>query len=225
MCNKVIYIHRKPCGQVFYVGIGKPSRAYDKNGRSLFWRKTINKYPNYEVIVLKRNLTIEDACELEILLIDYYGRKDLGLGSLVNLTNGGEGVIGISEDRKLYGDKNPMFGKRWSDTEKENFRKKSLGENNAMFGKDWRDNATEEQVINWKNKIGESSKGSIRTDTSRKILSKEVYQYSKEGEYIDSYFGTREAERQTNINAQSISSNCLGKRKSAGGFIWTYIKK
>ena len=31
-----------------------------------------------------------------------------------------------------------------------------------------------------------------------------------------------EAARQTKINAQNISSVCLGKNKSAGGYIWKY---
>ncbi len=33
----------------------------------------------------------EDAIELEILLISWFGRKDLKLGTLVNMTDGGEG--------------------------------------------------------------------------------------------------------------------------------------
>ena len=36
----------------------------------------------------------EEAIELEILLIQEYGRRDLNLGLLVNHTNGGEGVVG-----------------------------------------------------------------------------------------------------------------------------------
>lgn len=31
-----------------------------------------------------------------------------------------------------------------------------------------------------------------------------------------------EAARQTSINAQNISSVCLGKNKSAGGYVWKY---
>ena len=91
----VIYRHLKPCGEVFYIGIGGESkRAYDRVKRNRFWKHVFEKYPNYEVEILKSDLEWEDACELEIILIAYYGRRDLGVGTLVNLTDGGEGAPG-----------------------------------------------------------------------------------------------------------------------------------
>lgn len=39
------------------------------------------------------NLTWEDACKIEVELIAKYGRVDLGTGTLVNLTAGGEGTL------------------------------------------------------------------------------------------------------------------------------------
>jgi hypothetical protein len=90
--------------------------------------------------ILKKNLFKADAVELEIILIAYYGRMDLGLGCLVNMTNGGDGTSNkspetrkkISEGQK--GDKNHMFGKfgelngnfgnRWNDDQKANLSKK-----------------------------------------------------------------------------------------------------
>jgi len=48
-----------------------------------------------------------------------------------------------------------------------------------------------------------------------------VYQMDGE-EYIAMYYSTREAERATGIAASSISAVALGKRKTAGGFRWTY---
>ena len=226
MCsnNKVIYQHLKPCGEVFYIGIGNPSRAYHKTGRSKWWEKVIKKYPNYEVQILKKGLPIEEAIELEIILIAHFGRKDLGLGTLVNMTDGGEGVVGISESNKLYGVKNPMFGKKWDSEYLKIFSEKSSGSNNTMFGVDWRDSASEETIANWKTNIGKANLGSKRTDETKSKMSIEVHQYTKSKQYVNSYFGTREAGRQTGILASSISANCLGKRKSAGGYIWSYIK-
>ena len=47
--------------------------------------------------------------------------------------------------------------------------------------------------------------------------------YQMDGaDYIAMYYSTREAERVTGIAASSISSVALGKRKSAGGFGWSY---
>lgn len=92
----IVYRHRRlDNNQVFYVGIGKTEkRAYNKsNNRSLFWKNIVNK-TNYKVEILYHNLSWEEACELEIFLISLYGRKDLNLGSLVNLTDGGDGSKG-----------------------------------------------------------------------------------------------------------------------------------
>lgn len=92
----VLYRHiRLDTNQVFYIGIGKDEkRAYNKRGRSYRW-KDVAYNNEYEVQILKRDLTWEDACELEIMLIAYYGRLDLGTGILVNMTDGGEGVNGV----------------------------------------------------------------------------------------------------------------------------------
>jgi hypothetical protein len=90
----VLYRHLKPCGEVFYIGIGKTEkRPYSKLNRNKWWKNVVNNY-DYEVQILKKGLTWEEAYELEIILISHYGRQDLGLGTLVNLTNGGDGFNG-----------------------------------------------------------------------------------------------------------------------------------
>ena len=95
-----IYRHLKPNGEVFYIGIAvKPKRPYSKANRNKYWHNVVNKY-GYEVDVLKIDLTWEEAKELEIDLISFYGRKDLGLGTLVNLTDGGEGTKQLSQEAK-----------------------------------------------------------------------------------------------------------------------------
>ena len=90
MNNNCIYYHLKPCGEVFYIGIGNDKRPNSKQNRNKYWHNIIKKY-GYEVQVLKNDLSWEDAIELEILLISWFGRKDLKLGTLVNMTDGGEG--------------------------------------------------------------------------------------------------------------------------------------
>lgn len=51
-------------------------------------------------------------------------------------------------------------------------------------------------------------------------LKKEVY-YIDNG-IVHSFSSIAEASRSTGIDSSSISANCRGKRKSAGGFIWYY---
>ena len=90
---------RKSDGRIFYIGIGKKNRPYNKVGRNKHWHNTVNKH-GYEVVMLVENITQERAKELEIIMIAFYGRKDLGLGSLVNLTDGGQGSTNFRHSKK-----------------------------------------------------------------------------------------------------------------------------
>lgn len=95
--NWYLYRHLKPCGEVFYIGIGKAKnfkRAYDKRQRSDWWNSVVNKYPNYEIQILTTNLSKEEVTELEKVLISWYKRADCCGGTLVNMTDGGDGVFG-----------------------------------------------------------------------------------------------------------------------------------
>lgn len=102
--NKVVYIHRKATdGTIFYVGMGSPKRPYikSKGRRSFWWLKTFNKHGRV-VEVVADGLSKDAAYELEMFLIFTIGRRDKGLGSLVNLDDGGGGCNGyrMSEDIK-----------------------------------------------------------------------------------------------------------------------------
>ena len=85
-----VYRHRRlDTNEIFYIGIGNDKRPYDFNKRSKWWLKIFNK-TKINVEIIAKNLTREDACELEMFLISEYGRRDLGTGSLVNMTDGGD---------------------------------------------------------------------------------------------------------------------------------------
>ena len=99
----LVYRHRRlDNNQVFYIGIGTEKRAYRKQGRNNLWKRVVNKY-GYSVEILAKDLSWENACELETLLIEGYGRVNLKTGNLVNMTIGGDGIKGFnhSEDTKL----------------------------------------------------------------------------------------------------------------------------
>lgn len=147
----ILYRHLKPNGDVFYIGIGKnEKRAYNKNnGRSNYWKNIINKYHNYEVDILKRDLTWEDACELEKILISYYGRKDLGLGNLVNMTDGGDGTNGMIHPNP------PMKGKFHTN-------KTKILISNSKKGKFIKYNEGVNEIR--KEKIKQANLGKIRTE-------------------------------------------------------------
>lgn len=102
MNNKVGYYHqRNDTQEIFYVGIGEPTRPYEEDSRNFHWRNVVEKF-GYKVILVKENITWEEACEWEKSEIKRIGRRDLRLGPLVNMTDGGEGTQGviITEERK-----------------------------------------------------------------------------------------------------------------------------
>jgi hypothetical protein len=54
-------------------------------------------------------------------------------------------------------------------------------------------------------------------------LSKTVIQLNEVGNILNKFNGISEAYRKTGINYQNISSCCLGRRKSAGGYYWKFL--
>jgi len=99
----IVYLHkRKDNLSIFYVGIGKDSRrASSKRGRNKHWQNIVNKC-GYLIEITHADITWEEACSIEKYLTGFYGRYDLGLGALCNLTDGGEGGFGciFSSERK-----------------------------------------------------------------------------------------------------------------------------
>lgn len=84
------YAYFSESGKIYYIGKGKGRRAWNKNYRSV--RRPPNKN---NIIILKNNLTEEEAFRHEVYMISVIGRRDLGTGPLMNRTNGGEGVSGF----------------------------------------------------------------------------------------------------------------------------------
>ncbi len=143
--NICVYQHKRlNNNEIFYIGIGSIKRAYITNNRSKYWKNIVNKY-GYKVEILFKSLTRPEACQIEQYLIKYYGRKDLGLGNLVNMTDGGDGGLnqikskeGIEKLRKTWlGRKhtpetieklrNIHLGKKLSEEHKEKLRIAHLG--------------------------------------------------------------------------------------------------
>ena len=135
MENYYVYRHRRlDTFGIFYVGIGKGYRCNNKFSRNNYWKNIVNKH-GYVVEILYKNLDKETACELEVLLISEYGRKDLDKGLLCNRTDGGDGNIGliVSKETRLK-QRLQKLGKTHSQ-ETINRRKESLS-----------------KLINWKSK-------------------------------------------------------------------------
>jgi len=81
------YLWLREDGTPYYVGKGSGDRAFVEH-----WRrsKTVLHPPTKERIVIYPANSEAEAFELEVALIWYYGRKDLGTGCLRNFSNGGD---------------------------------------------------------------------------------------------------------------------------------------
>lgn len=180
-----VYLHIIPSkNEIFYVGIGKIERAYTKDSRNRWWYNIIEKY-DYEVVILFSGISWKEACLIEMEYISKIGRRDLGLGTLVNLTNGGEGNLNLSEDVKSK-ISSKLKGRKLSEETKRKISEKLKGKEvsdetklRMSQGRKWTplSDETKLKISNskkgkklsdeTKNKISESCKGNKHTEESK----------------------------------------------------------
>lgn len=80
----------------FYIGIGENKYRHSaKQNRNIIWNKIVAK-TEWESEIILDNVTWEDACQKEIEFIKLYGRINKGTGTLANMTDGGDGNLGLS---------------------------------------------------------------------------------------------------------------------------------
>jgi len=141
-----LYRHiRLDKNEPFYIGIGsdengKYLRAFQKQKyqRNSYWNNVVSK-TDYEVEILIDNITIEESKIKEKEFIALYGKKIDKTGTLVNLTEGGDGCDGFKMTEKqkekiskalkgkLAGDKHPFFGKTFTEEHRDNIAKSQIG--------------------------------------------------------------------------------------------------
>jgi hypothetical protein len=91
--DSYVYVYFRLDGTPCYVGKGKGHRVFDrKNKHFQAILKASNK--RLPVVIIRSNLTEQEAFDIEVALIATIGREVDG-GPLVNLTLGGEGVSGF----------------------------------------------------------------------------------------------------------------------------------
>jgi hypothetical protein len=187
------YIPGEP--QPFYVGRGCNKRAYRLDGRSKWWKSIVKKY-GYEVKILYEKLSNSMANEIEKQLIAEYGRRDIGTGCLVNLTDGGNGMVGLvvtdehrknnSEALKALGDNHPSRQESQRLRMKENNPAKrpevreKISRNSAMKNPEivakLRNRKRSEET---KRKISEANRKRVRTSESKEKTRQSLKKYYK----------------------------------------------
>jgi hypothetical protein len=176
--NYYTYAYLREDGAPYYIGKGKGVRAYVKrygNGRARR-PKNLNN-----IIILKQNITEEEAFKHEKYMIAIFGRKDIGTGILHNRTDGGEGTSGriLTEEHKRKLSES-LIGIKRDDETKEKLSNLKSGKNHHFYGKTLSEkhkrNLSESHKgktysEETKRKISEAHKGKILSEETRRKLS------------------------------------------------------
>lgn len=129
-----VYAYLRQDGTPYYIGKGKGVRAWNHYKKEKFQSpKDLSK-----IAILETALSDVGACALERRMIRWYGRKDLGTGTLRNCTDGGDGISGFAHKdstKELMASK--KLGRKQSQ-ESCNKRSNSLmGRPSPMRGRTW----------------------------------------------------------------------------------------
>lgn len=90
-----VYVHRrKTDDKIFYVGKGTSCRARSPHGRNIWWIRIKEKHGR-KIDYVKKGMYEPCAHTLEKIIIHNIGRENL-----CNLTDGGEGNSGITEENR-----------------------------------------------------------------------------------------------------------------------------
>ena len=179
-----LYRHiRLDKNEVFYIGIGSDNegeykRAYVKRNRSKYWKNIVSK-TDYEVEIMLDDLTWEEACQKEIEFIKLYGRRDLNEGTLVNMTDGGDGGLGvIYTDEQLK--KRSEISRNMSKEIRKKIGEKNLGSKRSEeTKKKMSDSAKKRCTEEYRKKLSQSLKGKKLSEENKKKLSEARKEYLK----------------------------------------------
>jgi group I intron endonuclease len=243
-----VYIHTSPSNKV-YVGITSqnPLKRWG-NGNNYskhrYFFAAIQKYgwDNFKHEILFYNLTESDAKQKEIELIARYKSNNREFG--YNLTQGGDGVKGYVHTEKtkkkigevvrerystpearkelsirMKGENNPFYNKQLSEEHKEKIKLSHLGKKREPHTQETKAKISAANMGKKKLHLGVPRTAECREKLSI-THSKAVLQFSKNGEFICEYPSGKEAALVTGTAPQNISRCCLGKSKTANGFIW-----
>lgn len=230
-----LYGHiRLDTNDFFYIGVGTKynhnkdyTRAKAKGKqRNYIWRGIVERC-DYNVIILFESDDYNLVKQKEIELISKYGQIIKNNGSLCNLTNGGDGMLGV-RNKELF---KPVY----LYTKRGEFYKgfESISDCTRFLN-------TSKSIVTLSTNKNYLIKGyiikSYKTDRVEPILdikeklvlskSKKVYQYDDNLNLIKEWESTSEASRCLNISGGHIRevANGKSKRKKSGGFIWKYEK-
>lgn len=249
-----IYEDLKLNFEPFYIGKGIGNRIkntlYDN---SPFKKNKINKLKNLSIdiisIKLKENLTNEESIFYEKKFIKSIGRRDKLKGTLINLTDGGEGRINSEHSQEVKdkisksilskklkwkhnsetiekmsliqrGKGNGFYGKNHTKEMKKNHSDLISGFNHPMYGKK---HTNETKTILKKHRATNISNDNIKE--ACQAFNKEVDMFDLDMNYIKTFNSVKETSLETSINESIISKCCRGDIKNPTRYYFKYKNK
>lgn len=231
-----IYRHiRLDTNEVFYIGIGRKKffydcyekeyfRAFSKSDRNKYWNNIVNK-TSYNIDILFESMDETEIKQKEIEFIALYGRKDLGTGCLVNMTDGGDGCLNpLNHSRGMLGkkhsirainkiidsNKNRIYSKetknKISKSLSEYYSNKNNRNNNSLKMKEWYKTHTNP------NKGRQLSKPHIESikKYQKEHTSKEIIQIDLNGVIINKFSSILQASKILKIARSTIHNHLKG---------------
>lgn len=252
-----LYRHiRLDKNEPFYIGVGikkvgastyerEYRRAFEyKYNRTKYWRNIVNS-TTYEVEILMESDDFDFIQNKEIEFIKLYGRKDLSLGPLVNLTDGGSlGTMGLrmskeyKEALSIKRKEEFRTGRRNADSLKKVVYQYSL---DGVFMRKYNSISEAAKCIGiFDEEISRCAKGkhkiaggftwrytnkeNVNIDLKRSDH-KNIFQYDLEGNFVREWKSKIEAAKSLNLKEDSIKSVLYNINKSSGGYLWYFEYK
>lgn len=234
--GKFIYddleFHMEP----FYIGKGCGNRLEiskrEINSSNRHKSRIIEKITRNNMTVTsikyRYNLSESQALNLETQLIKKIGRKDLGLGPLSNLCDGGKGSIGEIPGKWKEVYKYSIDGIFLEKYDSIKDAAKKNGIHQANIGNVCRGKRDTCGGFIWKffysDKLESSEIKKINNRTQKGNFKVSILQYDLEYNILNSYNSIKECSEKTGCHPSKIVLVCQNKRKQTGGFIFKYEK-
>lgn len=235
------YRHIRPDTNVpFYIGIGVKNRknpisfesdyhrafACVGKRRPLHWKRIFDKNDGKIVVeIIYESSSREEIKNKEKEFIQLYGRVDLGTGTLINKTDGGDGANGYkhSEDSR----KKIALALTGIIRSPEEILKNSLARKGVPTGRANPHIAAFNRALKGVPKSEEVKIKISKTLTGRYIGGDNkgavpIVQLSREGDFIKEWPAIKSAARELKLN--NITAVLIGAQKHCGGFKWAYAK-
>lgn len=238
-----VYKHTSPEGKV-YIGCTGDNpkerwhKRYDHNTELSRDIKSMG-WDSFEHTIIKSNMTMEEAYDLETELITIHKSNDpkygynKSIGGRINsgMVRSDEYKAKMSESKR--GEKHNFYGKHHSEESKQKMSESTRGEKHPMYGKHLsentkrkiseahkRENLSEETL----KKMSEARKGKRLSEETKRKMIESRYRRVMCVETGVIYNSIKEAAMDTGCYDTNISAVCHGRQRKAAGYHWTYVE-